>query len=156
MKLTLLVMSDKVPKWVDEVCEHYLKRISFPFQVNLVVLPAPKRYEGLPSAKAIKMEAELLLQKIPSNAYCVLLDERGKSYNSVAFSKQLEGWQLQGQPVVLVIGGADGFDDQLYARAQELWSLSPLTFPHPLVRVMVAEQLYRAVSLIKGHPYHRT
>jgi 23S rRNA (pseudouridine1915-N3)-methyltransferase len=155
MKITLLTISDKMPKWVDEVSEDYAKRFAYPVQFDLLALSAPKRSASLSAAKAKTLEAHLLLDKIPSNAYVVLLDEQGKAHTSVGLSHQLAHWQNFGKPLWLVIGGADGFDPLMYARAQEKWSLSPLTFPHPLVRVLVIEQLYRAYTILKGHPYHR-
>jgi 23S rRNA (pseudouridine1915-N3)-methyltransferase len=155
MKITLLTNSDKMPKWVDEVSDDYAKRFAYPIQFDLIALSAPKRGSSLSSLKAKALEAHLLLGKIPSNAYVILLDEGGKAHSSVGLSHQLEHWQNLGKPLFLVIGGADGFDPLIYARAQEKWSLSPLTFPHPLVRVLVIEQLYRAYSILKGHPYHR-
>jgi 23S rRNA (pseudouridine1915-N3)-methyltransferase len=155
MKITILAISDKMPKWVDEVSQDYLKRFSHPIQCELIALAAPKRTSTLSTDKAKSLEADLLLAKIPTNAHCVLLDEKGKIHSSLGLSSQFNHWQLLGQPIVIVIGGADGFDPKLYARGNELWSLSQLTFPHPLVRVIAIEQLYRAWSITKGHPYHR-
>ena len=155
MKLTLLTISDKMPKWVEDVTYDYSKRFIYPVQFEITALSAPKRTTSLPSSKAKNLEGEMLLEKIPSNAHLVLLDEKGKMHTSLSLSKQFETWQERGKPIVIAIGGADGFDSKLYERAQELWSLSSLTFPHPLVRVMAVEQLYRSLSILKGHPYHR-
>lgn len=155
MKITLLTISDKMPRWVDEVSGEYSKRFSYPVQFEVIALPAPKRTSGISTLKGKMLEAEMLMDKIPSNAHVVLLDEKGKMHTSTSLSKQFEAWQNLGRPVILIIGGADGFDAKLYERANELWSLSPLTFPHPLVRVIAVEQLYRAYSILKGHPYHR-
>ena len=155
MKLTLLSISEKMPAWVTQASQEYAKRFSYPVQFDIIALPAPKRNTASHSSKAKMLEAELILSKIPSQAHVVLLDAQGKIYNSLALSKQFELWQNLGKPIFIVIGGADGFDETVYQRAQELCSLSPLTFPHPLVRVIAIEQLYRAFSLLKGHPYHR-
>jgi 23S rRNA (pseudouridine1915-N3)-methyltransferase len=155
MKITLLAISDKMPKWVEDVSKDYLKRFSHPIQCELIALPAPKRTSSLSIPKAKTLEAEMLLGKIPLNAYCILLDEKGKMHTSTSLASQFNHWQLLGQPIFIVIGGPDGFAPKVYARANELWSLSALTFPHPLVRVIAIEQLYRAWSITKGHPYHR-
>ena len=155
MKLCLLSISDKMPAWVDQVTQDYAKRLSNPIQFEMLALPAPKRGAHLSEAKAKALEAQLILSKIPDNAHVVLLDEQGKMHSSIELSKQLEKWQNFGKPTFIVIGGADGFDESVYERAQERWSLSALTFPHPLVRVIAVEQLYRASSILKGHPYHR-
>jgi 23S rRNA (pseudouridine1915-N3)-methyltransferase len=155
MKITLLAISDKMPKWVEEVSQDYLKRFSNPISCDLFAIPAPKRTGNLSIQKAKTLEAEALLLKIPENAYCILLDEKGKMYASQDLARKFTYWQNLSRPIFIIIGGPDGFDAKIYARANELWSLSALTFPHPLVRIIAIEQLYRAWSITKGHPYHR-
>jgi 23S rRNA (pseudouridine1915-N3)-methyltransferase len=155
MKITVFAISDKMPRWVLDVSQDYLKRFAHPIQCDMVEIPAPKRGSTLSIQKAKALEAEVLLSKIPENAHCILLDEKGKMHTSQELSKRFLEWQHLGKPIALVIGGPDGFDPKMYARANELWSLSGLTFPHPIVRIIAIEQLYRAWSITKGHPYHR-
>ena len=96
-----------------------------------------------------------MLKSLPDNAYVVALDERGKSWSSKELSSRLEGWMTHEPHVIFLIGGADGLADSCKQRADQLWSLSELTLPHALVRVVLAEQIYRAWTLVQGHPYHR-
>jgi len=145
MKVEVLSVGTKMPSWVEDVCKDYLKRFDRHIHIQLRSVPLHTKHK----------DTERLLAQIPPEAYCILLDEKGKLYSSTELSKQWEVWQNLGRPLCFVIGGPDGFDPAIFSRANELWSLSPLTFPHPLVRVMVVEQLYRALSIHKGHPYHR-
>ena len=153
MRIRIIAVSDKMPSWVEQTADDYLKRIAH--DIEVCVIPAVKRTKTISIAKAKESEADAILAKMPASAFCILCDEKGKSYTSVGLSQQIEKWFGQANELCFVIGGADGFDATLYDRANAKWSLSPLTFPHPLVRVILAEQLYRADSIRRGHPYHR-
>jgi 23S rRNA (pseudouridine1915-N3)-methyltransferase len=131
--------------------DHFARRITFPLE--LIEVEEKKR---LPPAQLKKREADLLLARAPKDAWLVALDEKGKAMGSAAFARQLAAWQGDGiRDVVFLIGGAEGLDTGLLKQARLAVSLGPMTWPHLMVRAMLAEQLYRAQSIIAGHPYHR-
>ena len=105
--------------------------------------------------KAKELEAKLILEALPKKAYLIALDERGKQYTSVELSQKVGSWQSLGSDVVLIVGGPNGLTDEVRNKANELWSLSKLTLPHPLVRVFLAETIYRGYSIYANLPYHR-
>ena len=116
---------------------------------------ARDRGKGASAEVARREEGLRLLAALPKGAQLVALDERGTAWSTAQLARELAGWLGEGRDLALLIGGPEGLDEACRARADRLWSLSPLTFPHPLVRVILAEQLYRAWSLLGGHPYHR-
>lgn len=144
-----------MPKWVNEAYKEYEKR--FPPEIKLILeeIPPYKRSGKNDDEKARLEEAKLILASIEERSYVVALDERGKQFDSNELSKRFEVWQNIGMDIVLIIGGPNGLTDEVRNKARELWSLSKLTLPHPLVRVFLAETLYRAYSIAKGLPYHR-
>ena len=143
-----------MPPWVSEGFAEYTRRLRSRLPVELLEIPAVKR-SGTDTARAMAEEGKRLLAAIRPRDHVVALDERGTSHTSVALAKWL-GKRLQaGSDLSFLIGGADGFAPEVLARANERWSLSALTLPHALVRVVFAEQIYRAVTLLDGHPYHR-
>jgi 23S rRNA (pseudouridine1915-N3)-methyltransferase len=143
-----------MPGWVNEGFEEYTRRLQARLPINLIEIPAVRRGSGdLPRAMAEEGRRQLAATR-PGD-YLVALDERGKVRTSVAVSQWLGERMQAGQDLGILIGGADGFAPEVLARANERWSLSSLTLPHALVRVVLAEQLYRAVTLLDGHPYHR-
>lgn len=123
--------------------------------LDLVELPAAQHGKAYNREQVMVQEAALLRGKIREDARIVALDERGKSLTSMQLSEELRQWQLDARPVDLLVGGADGLHPQLLAQADLRWSLSALTLPHMLVRVVLAETLYRAHCILKNHPYHR-
>lgn len=144
-----------MPDWVDQAYEEYAKRICGECQLNLVpVAPIKRSNSNNPNSIKAK-EAELISKKIPDNNHIVVLDENGKSHSTKSLSKKLSGWLAEGHDTSFIIGGADGLDASIINRANETLSLSAMTLPHGLARVMLAEQLYRALSILKNHPYHR-
>lgn len=151
MKIELISIGKNLENWVNAGFNEYAKRI----QLTLIEIPTPKRSKNTSIDKLKAEEAKLILQKIPDKQFAIALDERGKCWDTKTLSENLNKWQEQYQTISLIIGGPDGLDQQVRDRADMIWSLSPLTLPHGLVRVMVAEQLYRAESLLNGHPYHR-
>ena len=123
--------------------------------MELVEIAAATRSKGMPVAKAVGKESEVLLAALAKNDYVVALDQPGNRYTTEELAGLLETWLGQGRDLALLIGGPDGLSDACRSRADQRWSLSDLTLPHGLVRVLVAEQIYRAWSILRGHPYHR-
>ena len=155
MKLRLLAIGRKMPDWVDQGYREYAKRLRQPASLELVEIASPGKAAHLPAGQRMQQEAQLLLSRAGDNDRLVALDGRGKPWSTETLASNLQDWMMDGRDVALMVGGADGLDDSVREQADQLWSLGPLTLPHPLVRVIIAEQLYRAVSLNQGHPYHR-
>ena len=154
MRVTLVAVGQRMPSWVAEGFAEYPRRLRPRLPLELVQVPAARRGSG-DLARALAEEARRLLAAVRPQDHVVLLDERGKACTSLEMSRWL-GVRLQsGSNLIFMIGGADGFAPEVVARADERLSLSALTLPHALVRVVFAEQLYRAVTLLDGHPYHR-
>ena len=139
--------------WVDAACEDYRRRLRGADAVELVEI-APARRGDSP-ARSLSLEAGRILALLGPRDYAVALDERGRSFSTLELSRWLEGRRTQGEALSFIIGGPDGLAPEVRERAQLTWSLSALTFPHALVRVMLLEQLYRASTVLAGHPYHR-
>ena len=145
-----------MPPWVTAAYEDYAKRMPREMPLQLKELkPAQRSNATGDAAKWLKTEAAHIDAAIPQGSLQVVLDERGKSFPTRALADHLTRWRNDGRDIAFIIGGADGLDSSIKSRADLLWSLSPLTLPHGLVRVVLAEQLYRASSLLAGHPYHR-
>jgi len=142
-----------MPDWVNQATGDYIKRLPsrWKFEVR-EFSPAVGANAAVVKAK----EASALLGVVPEKSHLVALDNRGQTWSTRQTADQLSKWQALGKNLILVVGGADGLDDKVLERADQAWCLSPLTFPHPLVRVILAEQLYRAQSLLDNHPYHRS
>ncbi|WPL22516.1 Ribosomal RNA large subunit methyltransferase H [Thiorhodovibrio frisius] len=144
-----------MPAWVEQGFGEYAKRLPKECDLRLVEIdPVPRTKSG-DRVRAISLEGERLLQALPKGARVIALDVGGQSWSTEALAAELKRWLASGQDVALLVGGADGLSSKCLARADARWSLSPLTFPHPLVRVILAEQVYRAWTLLQGHPYHR-
>jgi len=141
MKITIYSIGEKMPDWIKKGYEEYAKRFTKECLLELVEISAQK--------------SQLLLEKIPARTHIVALDEHGICWNTLQLAEQVSHWKMSGKNIALLIGGADGLEEAWLKKADQCWSLSPLTFPHMLVRVLVAEQLYRALSILSGHPYHR-
>jgi len=141
-----------MPDWVQTATADYQKRL--PRQWQFKVHEVSQASLGSAELNKVK-EAQGLLAGVPDRAHLVALDNRGSSWTTSQVAQQLTRWQELGKPVSLLIGGPDGLDDTAYNQSDQQWSLSPLTFPHPLVRVLLIEQIYRAYSLTINHPYHR-
>ena len=154
MKLTLLSVGDKLPAWADTAAAEYLKRMPREARMDLVEIKPEKRAgQSADSIKAI--EAARILDKVPAGARLVALDEHGREVTTRELADLLARWMADGRDVALVIGGADGLAANLLERAELKLALSRLTLPHALARVLLAEQMYRAISLLNNHPYHR-
>lgn len=156
MKLSLLAVGHRMPDWVTAGFGEYARRMPREMPLQLKELK-PARRSGAQGdvARWLQVEAERIDEAAPAGAWRVVLDEHGRSFPTRQLAEHLERWRGGGRDVVFVIGGADGLAPAVKAGAGLLWSLSPLTLPHGLVRVVLAEQLYRAASLLAGHPYHR-
>jgi 23S rRNA (pseudouridine1915-N3)-methyltransferase len=154
VRVALVAVGQRMPAWVTEGFTEYTKRLRPRLPLELVEIPAAKRGSG-DVARAMAEEGRKLLAALRPQDHVVALDERGKSRTSLELSRWLAARQQAGHDLAFLVGGADGYAPEVLERANERWSLSPLTLPHALVRVVFAEQLYRAVTLLDGHPYHR-
>lgn len=153
MNITIVAVGKKMPAWVQSGYEEYTRRLRSSLPVKLVELNQVK--SGTPAVIKTQ-EGERLLQALPaSNSHVVALDPTGQSWTTEQTAGHLERWKASGKTPYLLIGGPEGLSDEVLARSDQIWSLSALTFPHPLVRVILAEQLYRAESVLRNHPYHR-
>ncbi|WP_416885590.1 23S rRNA (pseudouridine(1915)-N(3))-methyltransferase RlmH [Marinospirillum sp.] len=155
MKIRVLAVGQKMPSWVEQGVNEYLRRLPADFKVQFEEFALGQRRGQHSGAKAKEQEGQALLAKIHPKERVIALDVQGKAWSSEVLAEQAADWRMEGRDVVLLIGGPDGLAEACLQRAEQRWSLSALTLPHPLVRVVLAEQLYRAWSLISGHPYHR-
>lgn len=155
MKIQLIAVGKHMPAWVQAGYTEYAKRITQDYSLHLIEIQAGKRGKNADIARLTRIEGEHMLASIPSSQRVIALDVKGQSWDTATLAQKLEHWQSDGRHLSLLIGGPEGLDPHCLSRAELKWSLSPLTLPHPLVRIIVAEQLYRAISLIKHHPYHR-
>ena len=144
-----------MPDWVEVASNDYNKRLPAEIKINSILLPLIKRGKNPDIPRIIRDESRKILAAIPKGSLLVVLDVAGKSISTMKLSAILEGWLQQAQDVSIVIGGPDGVSDELLAEASLKLSLSALTFPHPLVRIILLEQIYRAWSILNNHPYHR-
>lgn len=155
MNITVLAVGTKMPRWVDEAVGEYAKRFGRDVRYVLKEIKPEKRGAGVNAAQGMAAEEKRIAEAIPEGAFLVVLDERGKAPTSMELAAYLEQWQQNGEHVCFVIGGADGMTEALKRRANLMMRLSSLTLPHGMVRVLLTEQLYRAVSILHQHPYHR-
>lgn len=155
MKLHLIAVGHKMPGWISAGFEDYARRMTPDLPLLLTEIKPGHRVAGEDGAKARQLEAEKILAALPAGCVPVVLDERGTQATTRELAGWLHEWMTEGLSPAFIIGGADGLDDSVKARASRLLGLSKLTLPHALARVMLAEQLYRAVCILKGHPYHR-
>lgn len=155
MKVRLISVGTKMPRWVQEGVEEYRKRIANELGFSLLELPMAKRGKTQSAAQCREREGESILAALSDADYVVSLEVGGRVLDTPALAQRLEHFKREGRNISLLVGGPDGLSSACGQRADESWSLSALTLPHPLVRVLLVEQLYRAMSLSKGHPYHR-
>jgi 23S rRNA (pseudouridine1915-N3)-methyltransferase len=153
--IRLLAVGDRQPAWVDEAFSTYSERLPREWKFRLDVIPTVRRNKNDRSRQAMEAEGELIVARLGQSEQVILLDERGRQMTSKSLAGKLSDWQIDGRDLCFVIGGPDGVADSCKQRADFTWSLSQLTLPHGLARVLFAEQLYRAHSLQTGHPYHR-
>ncbi len=155
MRIHLLAVGRRPPAWVTSGFEEYARRLPRDCSLQLTEIPPARRVKGASPAALSHREGEALLRAVPARAVVIALDEHGELWNTRELAGRLAGWQQDGQTVALLVGGPDGLAPACLERAAARWSLSRLTLPHQLVRIVVAEQIYRAWSLLAGHPYHR-
>ncbi len=155
MRIRLIAIGTRMPAWVAAGFADYAKRLRASLRVDLLELEAGRRSASEDAARAIATESRRLLEALGSDELVVALDERGIQRSTLELSQWLGQRMQQGRDLALLVGGPDGFGPEVLARADERWSLSKLTLPHAMVRVVVIEQLYRAHSLLTNHPYHR-
>jgi 23S rRNA (pseudouridine1915-N3)-methyltransferase len=155
VRVRLIAVGTRMPKWVEAGVAEYQPRLPREWRFELVEIPVARRGDNPDIDRLKRAEGEKMLRAIPQGADVVALDERGESLPTTDWARAVQGWQRDGRDVALLIGGPDGLAPECLARAQRRWSLSKLTLPHGLVRVLVLEQLYRAWSVTQGHPYHR-
>ncbi|MCC7257522.1 MAG: 23S rRNA (pseudouridine(1915)-N(3))-methyltransferase RlmH [Gammaproteobacteria bacterium] len=155
MQITVAAVGTRLEPWVYDAFDAYRQRL--PRHLNLAVeeVPVTRRTSAVPAAAAMDEEGERLLRHVRPGALTLALDERGQQWSSRELAAEVEGWLARHPHVAILIGGPDGLAPACRERANRLWSLSRLTFPHALVRVLLAEQLYRAWTILQGHPYHR-
>lgn len=155
MQLRLITVGQKMPAWVEQGYQEYAKRFPRDFKLELVEVSAAKRSKNADLEKIKTQEGEAILSKINSSDWVVALDVKGKNFSTPELAHQIEHWQQHHPSLVMMVGGPEGLSQECLNRANQKWSLSKLTFPHPLVRVILAETLYRAWSVTVNHPYHR-
>lgn len=155
MKARLVAVGEKAPGWVAEGFAEYQKRLSHWLPLELAEVAPGLRGKGRDATRATADEGGRVLAALPRGAWVVTLDGRGKALSSEQLAQRLEFWRQQGRDLAFLIGGPEGHAPEVIAAAHESWSLGPLTLPHMLVRLVLAEQLYRAASLLANHPYHR-
>ncbi|HEX7348972.1 MAG TPA: 23S rRNA (pseudouridine(1915)-N(3))-methyltransferase RlmH [Rhodanobacteraceae bacterium] len=155
MHARLIAVGERMPAWVAAGFAEYTKRLSHDLPLQLVELKPGARGKGRDPARAMATEGAELLAALPRDAQVVALDGHGATWSSEQLAQQLRQWKQAGRDLAFLIGGPDGHARDVLQRADQRWSLGALTLPHMLVRLVVAEQLYRAVTIINGHPYHR-
>jgi 23S rRNA (pseudouridine1915-N3)-methyltransferase len=156
MRIHLIAVGTRVPAWVSQGYQDYAKRLPRECSLRLVEIPPGQRGKTRTAAQARAEEGRLMLAALPKDCLAVALDVQGQSWSTGTLADKLQQWLGSGRDVALLVGGPDGLSQDCLERAECRWSLSALTDPHALVRVIVAEQLYRAWSLSTGHPYHRS
>lgn len=148
-------MGQKLPVWAETACADYLKRMPRELRISITSIALAQRKGGRSVEQLKRQEASQIIKKIPSGSFSICLDECGKHWSSHDWSLQLECWMREHPRVNLIIGGPDGLADDCRGACQRAVALGAMTMPHALVRVVLIEQLYRAWTLLNGHPYHR-
>lgn len=146
MNIQIIAVGTKMPTWVNEAYQEYQKRLLPEIHLQLKEIAVQRSTE---------LECQHMINAIKPGSYTIALDSRGKQFTSEQCAEQLNHWKHLAKPINILIGGPEGYTLETLAKADATWSLSALTFPHPIVRIILAEQLYRAQSILKGHPYHR-
>ena len=155
MKITVVAVGQRQPPWANAAADEYLSRLPAEFKVECKLVKAESRSGDVPLARVLSAEAARVRAAVPNGAWLIALDERGRDWTTQQLADQLRRWKDSAADVAFAIGGADGLDAKLKQEARMLLRLSSMTLPHSLARVVLAEQLYRAASILAGHPYHR-
>jgi 23S rRNA (pseudouridine1915-N3)-methyltransferase len=155
MRIQIIAVGQKMPAWVEHGFQEYLRRFPGDMPLSLTEIPAGKRGKNADIKRILQKEGELTLAAIPKGNRIVTLEVTGASWDTPKLAGQMAKWQMDGRDISLLIGGPEGLAPECIQVAEQKWSLSSLTLPHPLVRIVVAESLYRAWSINNNHPYHR-
>ena len=155
MRITVVAVGQRQPTWADAAVNEYLSRLPAEFKVECKLVKAEPRNGNVPVARLLSAEAARVRASVPGGAWLIALDERGKDWTTQQLADHLQRWRDSANDIAFAIGGADGLDPDLKQEARMLLRLSSLTLPHALTKVVLAEQLYRASSILAGHPYHR-
>jgi 23S rRNA (pseudouridine1915-N3)-methyltransferase len=155
VRARLIAVGERMPRWVADGFAEYAKRLSHDLPLELVEVKPGSRGKRRDDARAMADEGASLFVAMPRDAHIVALDGHGTAWSSTQLAEQLSNWRMSGRDLAFLIGGPDGHARDVLQRADQRWSLGPLTLPHMLVRLLVAEQLYRSVTILNGHPYHR-
>ena len=155
MKIRLLTITHKSPAWIKEGYEEYAKRLPASYALELIEIPAEKRTANADIKRITEREGEKMLAAMKPHHHVIALDVKGKLWTTEQLANHLANWHQEGRNIDLLVGGPEGLAPACLQKAEETWSLSPLTFPHILVRLIVAEQIYRAWSILQQHPYNR-
>lgn len=155
MRIQIIAVGQKMPAWVELGFQEYLRRFPADMPLSLTEIPAGKRGKNADIKRILQKEGELTLAAIPKGNRIVTLEVNGSPWDTPKLALQMQKWQMDGRDVSLLIGGPEGLAPECIQVAEQNWSLSTLTLPHPLVRIVLAESLYRAWSINNNHPYHR-
>ena len=155
MNISLIAIGTRMPEWVNEGYREYARRLPRECRLKLTEIPLGQRARSKTVERAVAEEGKRMLAEISPGEHVIALDVKGRNWSTEQLALQFQQWMLAGRGISLLVGGPDGLSAPCLERAQQRWSLSPLTLPHALVRVLLAEQLYRAWTLTVGHPYHR-
>jgi 23S rRNA (pseudouridine1915-N3)-methyltransferase len=155
MRIQLIAVGSKMPGWVEQGYQEYARRFPSDMPLSLTEIPAGKRGKNADIKRILHKEGELIVAVIPKGNRIVTLEVTGHPWDTPKLAQNMQNWQMDGRDISLLIGGPEGLPPQCLALSEQKWSLSALTLPHPLVRIVVAESLYRAWSVTTNHPYHR-
>ena len=155
MKIKLIAVGTKMPVWVETAFTTYSQRLPKDCSLELIEIPVAKRSKNQLADKWKEKEGQLILKVIERSDWVIALDVKGQNWTTEKLSQQMTLWKSRGGNVALLVGGPDGLSSACLSRADQKWSLSALTFPHPMVRAILAEAIYRAWSVTVNHPYHR-
>ncbi len=155
MQIHLIATGTRMSDWVEQGYAEYARRMPPECRLSLHQITASKRGKNMDIARLTEQEGQRMLAAIPKNSRVIAMDVLGKAWSTEQLAQQLSGWMQSGQDIALLVGGPEGLSAECRKRGHPAWSLSPLTLPHPLVRIVIAEQLYRASSILKNHPYHK-
>jgi 23S rRNA (pseudouridine1915-N3)-methyltransferase len=155
MRISIIAVGTKMPAWVTQGIDEYCRRLPRELNVQWREIPLARRTRDARAEQLMEREGEQILKAVPAGDRVIALDVKGKRLSTPALARELSAWQMSGDNFSLLVGGPDGLSPQCLQRANSRWSLSDLTLPHPLVRILLAEQLYRAWTITVNHPYHR-
>jgi 23S rRNA (pseudouridine1915-N3)-methyltransferase len=155
VRIKLIAVGSRMPRWVEDGWQEYAKRMPAELSLDLVEIPLTTRGKNADVTRMIRQEGEAMLSKVGPGERIVTLEVQGRPWSTEQLAVELDKWRLDARTVNLMVGGPEGLAAEVQARSEQRWSLSPLTLPHPLVRILIGEQIYRAWTVLSGHPYHK-